>query len=68
MMKTKSEESLRVLLRLVIDKIVEDLSKAELVHPCMPALACAESTGLNTVLRAPASDFQRADNMNETGR
>ena len=32
MMKTKSEEPLRVLLRLVIDKIVEDLSKAELVR------------------------------------
>jgi hypothetical protein len=52
-MKAKSAESLRVVLRLSTDKIVEDLSKAE--YPSMPVSARAESAGIPTAEPRPGA-------------
>jgi hypothetical protein len=87
MMKTSSDESLRMLLRLLIDEIVEDLSRSgsdagagqfknRIVSTglrssrdasAQPNIKCVGSC-LTRCFRPAASDFQRADSMNETGR
>jgi hypothetical protein len=74
MMETNSDESLRVLLRLLIDEIVEDVSRSgtgsksrSVQKPNLPgAIVLGSPEGI--LQGHKSSRFQRADKTIETGK